>query len=274
MPSLDKLTTEGSFMGMFIGKSGDGKTCAAASFPRPILFLDFDSRIRGILGASWIDREGLGDVEFFPPKSKKQVYVQINEILDGVMDKCNSATNRYKTIVVGSMTSLTFGLLMDAIPLTHTAESGHKKGKTVGTLPMAGPEDYGFEATGSYSFLAYLRALMSHPNGPKNIIVDAHIVDRWGKPVNERGVKDTYAESIIIGEKLSLRDKISENIQIYFDHVFRFSRQDYGDSVKHFVQFRTDLARTAYAALPDGKVDITGKDFYKTMRSYIEGTQK
>ena len=56
MPRATNLTPESRFMGLFIGPSGCGKTVAECSFPGPIKVLDFDGRIRGILGAAWLDK--------------------------------------------------------------------------------------------------------------------------------------------------------------------------------------------------------------------------
>jgi hypothetical protein len=100
----------------------------------------------------------------------------------------------------------------------------------------------------------------------QNIIVSAHIVDRYGKPP---GANNEYADSVVIGEKLSLRDKISENVQIYFDHVFRFDREEIGNRIQFTVKFWSDIARTSYK-LPEGKHDITGKNFYEFMRGLTQ----
>ena len=262
MPSLDQLEVGASIFALFIGKSGSGKTCAAASFPGPIKFLDFDGRIRGILGANWIDRKGLGEVIQFPPDPKKPTYIKVSEIIETDLAFCNMGKYPFKTLVLGSLTAQTFSFLSDAKAITHAGN----KGKSLGKLPMAGPEDYGFEATGTYQMLAGLRSLYEHPNGPKNVIIDAHIVDKWGKPIKDNGDTDTYAASEVVGEKLSLRDKISENVQIYFDHVWRFDSRMVGNEPHHYVSFRTDLARTSFANLPNGQVDITGKPFYQELK--------
>ncbi|MGH7238447.1 MAG: hypothetical protein ACREHG_00115, partial [Candidatus Saccharimonadales bacterium] len=97
------------------------------------------------------------------------------------------------------------------------------------------------------------------------IIVSAHIVDRYGK----RDPADKYSESVVVGEKLSIRDKIGENSLIYFDHVFKFEREDMGRSVRHTCQFNGEIARTAFPNLPNGKVDITGVNFYEKLMQKV-----
>ncbi len=130
---------------------------------------------------------------------------------------------------------------------------------------MAGPEEYGYEATGTYAIMAFMRSLPI-----PNVIVTAHVVDRYGKPMGANGKVDSYAESVVIGQKLSLRDKIGANVPSYFDHIFEFDKREVGDSVKYFVRFRSSLARTSFEKLPDGWIDITGKDFYQYLQEKIK----
>jgi hypothetical protein len=261
MPNASQLSPDNRFIALFVGPSGSGKTCAGCSFPGPIKVFDFDGRIRGILGAPWLTestRSGI-DYTYYPPRVGKQTtptYQKINDECESMLVEVQQNNFRYKTILVGSMTSYTFSLLCDAIPFTHA----DNKGKKLGTISMAGPEDYGFEATNAYNFLAFLRSIPG-----VNIIVDAHIVDRYGKA----DPNDKYSERIVVGEKLSIRDKIGENIMIYFDHVFRFDKQ--GDINERFtVQYRGGLARTSYAKLPNGIRDVTGKNFYEDMMGQIK----
>lgn len=267
MPDLSEINPEDRFVGLFVGKSGDGKKGAAASFPHPIKYYDFDGRVRGILGCPWVVSKGI-TVEPFPPRAKENIVDRVNRECDLISAEINSGRFIYKTIILGSLTGETNAMMQGALAITHatgiqTQGPGQpqSKGKFLGSLRMPGPEDYGYEAQGTYQFLSFLRSLPGI-----NLIVTAHIVDKYGKKTDDDGnVIDPYAESTIIGEKLSLRDKISENSLIYFDNVFRFRRQLANDNttVKHYVRFRSDIARTIYPELPNGDVDITGKDFYK-----------
>ena len=156
-------------------------------------------------------------------------------------------------------------MLTQGIQVTHnpTGRSGETaRGRFLGSVAMAGPEEYGYEAQTTYDILSALRTLPI-----PNIICTAHVVEKYGK----ENPNDKYSPTVIVGEKLSLRDKISANIGIYFDHIFRFDREMMGGEERFFVQFRGDLACTSYAELPPGKLDITGKDFYKFMMSFIKG---
>lgn len=255
------LTAENRFLGFFVGNKSSGKTCAAASFRKDnsqwIEFLDFDGRIRGLLGAPWIDRTNI-TYDYFPPKERGMVE-RLNNKLETYMIAANVGQPLPHTLVVDSLTSECLSMIQQALPMTHslnTTTDQKKSGKYLGTTRMAGPEDYGFEATVTYGIMAFLKSIPI-----PNVIVTAHWVDKFGKTDPD----NPYADSVVIGKKLSVRDKIGVNVTIGFDHIFDFSKVN----GKHFVEFRSDDASTSYAELPTGLVDITGKNLYETMMGYV-----
>ena len=261
MPMASNLTPESRFMALFIGPKHSGKTVAACSWlsdnkSKRIKVLDGDGRIRGILGAPWVEKDRI-DYDYFPPKvagSSDTFFQRVNEDLDALLSTIRNGRSPYETYVCDSATAFTKNLILDAIPLTH----GDGKGKRLGTVNMAGPEDYGFESTGMDSYLSFLRSL------PINVIMTAHVIDKFDKPMIQQGgkqVKDAYADSIKVGEKLSLRDKISANMSIYFDHIFRFDRQVVYEQEKFYVEYISDIACTSFPGLKPGKYEITGKNF-------------
>jgi hypothetical protein len=269
MPNAGSLTTDSRFCALFVGPKHSGKTVAACSFikdnPDPlkdkIKVLDFDGRIRGILGAPWIDRKMI-DYEYYPPRlgiKTATVYEKLNSDLETMLLQYQVGQSVYNTIIGDSLTAECFALMCDAVPMTHKTEQGKDKGKRIGTMNMPGPEDYGFEAAGTYSFLAFLRSFPA-----QNVIVTAHIVDKFGK----LNPDDKYSESVVVGEKLSIRDKIGTNIGIYFDHIFRFERRMIGYEEHFFVRFISSIACTSFQGMPTEEIDITGKNFYKTMLEY------
>lgn len=253
------LTEDFRFFALFVGDSGSGKTVAEGSFPQPIDFEDFDGRIRGLLGAPWINRDKI-TYDTYPPRYKGALitgdpnYMKISNKLGMQMQMMQTGNLKLETKVIDSLTSETFSMLCDAMPHTHEGS----KGKKIGQMPMSGPEDYNFEATGTYDLMSALRA-MKVPN----VIVSAHLIDRFGKSDPD----NPFSESIVIGKKLSVRDKIGTNVQIYFDHIFVFERE--GD--RFYVTFKgSGMARTSYASLPAGRHDITGKHFYNYMMSFVK----
>lgn len=265
--SAENLTSTDRFLALFVGPKHCGKTVAACSFLDPnssnyVEVLDFDGRIRGINGAPWIDKKRVR-YTYYPPKvtaTQTPTYIKINTDMEALLVKCTIGQNDIETLVGDSLTAETFAMLCDAIPLTHKGEHDKVRGKHIGVLNMAGPEDYGFEATATYNLLAFFRSLPI-----KNIILTAHVVDKYGKA----DPNDPFSETVVTGEKLSLRDKISTNISIYFDHIFRFDRRMYGSEERFYVTFRSNIACTSYAKLPTGEVDITGKSFQDVLKGYI-----
>src|ERR1041385_5425673 len=253
MPKLSDRTPGKRFIGLFVGRSGSGKTVAEASFPGDKHFMDFDGRIGGLEGVDWIDRDKI-TYDYYPPRDRELIS-KVNKKLDAWLVASSVGQHVPETLITDSITSETYAFLCQAIPLTHH----NGQGRSIGPLAMPGPADYGFEAQNTYDYMSFLRSLPIN-----NIIVSAHYVDRYGKA----DPSNPYSENIVIGKKLSVRDKIGENIQIYFDHIFELEREVINDREKFFVTFRGDLARTSYSWLPEGRHEITGKNFYEFMNSF------
>jgi hypothetical protein len=274
MPLATSLTHEGLFKALFVGPKHSGKTVAACSWlsedeKKFMKVLDADGRIRGILGAPWIKKERI-HYDYFPPRAagaNQTFYERLNSDLEVLLTQVGTGKNVYETYVADGLTSVCKNFVIDAVPLTHA----DGKGKKLGTLNMVGPEDYGFESTSVDSYLSFLRSL------PMNVIVTAHVVDKYDKPLitdtRGRTYKDTYADSIKVGEKLSLRDKIGTNISIYFDHIFRFDRRIVNGKERFFVEFIGDLACTSFPGLESGTYDITDVDFRKFVLDKVQGGQ-
>ena len=269
MPTASSLSLEKNIKALFVGPKHSGKTVAACSFltkgsQRRLRVLDGDGRIRGILGAPWIERDRI-DYDYYAPRvagNTTTFFERVNQDLEAMLVEINSGKCMYETYVGDSLTAFCRNLVLDAIPLTHASNSGGRdKGRKIGTMNMAGPSDYGFESTGADAYLAFLRSI------PLNVIVTAHVVDKFGK-VNP---DDPYSETIVVGEKLSLRDKIAANSSIYFDHIFRFDRKMVGGQEKFFVEFISDIACTSYSNLKPGKFDITGVNFYEFLMDKVKG---
>lgn len=262
MPLLKDRIPENRFIALFVGKSGTGKTVAGCSFPKPLHADDFDGRIGGAQDLPFQNTDGI-DYDYYPPKEKnlitnidKRLTVYLNNAL--IMTKGLGGSDFPKSWLCGSLTNLTFAFLSQAIDFTH--ESG--KGRIVGGINLSGPEDFKLEAQATYNYLAFLKSLPI-----QNIIFDAHLIDRYGKIDPE----NPFSESVVIGEKLSIRDKIGENIQTHFDHIFKFERESIADRDRYFVYFRANgIARTSYSWLPAGRQEWTGRNFYEFMMSFKE----
>lgn len=250
MPNAIDYKPDKRFFGLFVGRSGDGKSTALASFPKKLLDLDFDFRFAGIASAAKQGIISLDEIEYeqFNPRGGWDPIHNMNLQWDQWRMQ---GTFPYKTIGVESITSLT--------RLITLASHKEQKGKMIGKLRISGPGDFNFEAAGTHQFFDYLRIM------PCNIIASAHIVDRYGK----RPGASEYAPAEVIGEKLSIRDNLGENVLTYFDNVFRFSRSVSDGKTKYYVNFATDIAKNSYGIQP-GEHDITGKNFYDYFTELIK----
>lgn len=265
---------EQKFFAMFVGRHHSGKTVAEMSFPKPLQVEDFDGRITGGQ-VPWLDLKGI-KYEPWPPRMEGFIQ-KLNQKLENMlsaaqMQMMGSAAGDIislpKTHVTDSITNQTFAFIAHALGLTHEKEYEGKKikaGRWIGPIKMAGPEDYGLEAQATYDYFSTLRS-MPIPN----VIVSAHLVDMYGFAKDDEGNDLIYAPKIVTGQKLSIRDKIGENIQTMFDHVFKFERETVGQTDKFYVTFRGGIACSAFDWLPYGRQEWTKKPFYEFMMSFKE----
>ena len=265
MPQLSERSETNRFIGLFVGESGSGKTAAAASFPKPIHFDDFDGRIGGAQGLQWLPNLTGIDYDYYPPKQPGLI-PKLNSRLESMLNASIVQTRELiqlpTTHVTDSLTNMTYAFVCQALSLTHKPG---EKGKFIGdakngVIAMPGPEDYGLEAQATYDYIAFLKSLPI-----PNVIMSAHIIDRYGKA----DPSNPFADSVVIGEKLSIRDKISENIKSHFDHVFKFERITTGNLEKFYITFRGGIARSSYSWLPSGRQDITNQHFFSYMMKFL-----
>jgi len=259
MPSLDsylaKPKSEQKFLGLFVGRSGDGKSVAAASFPRPMMILDFDFRISGIEGGvSSKCLENTSGIEYEQFNARTAAgYTKFDNLLVTWETMRQAGTFPYKTIVIDSMFSMSRVFLAQAHAVL--------KGKFIGSLRMSGPGDYGFEVSATHQVFDFLRMLQC------NVICSAHTIDKYGKI----DPNDPYSSNEVKGEKLTVRDQLGESVQAYFDNVFRFSRDQGNNKLYYRVEFATDLAKNSYGIGP-GQHDVTNKNFHNYLTSLITPT--
>ncbi len=248
MPSLESRITkpQENFFGLFVGRSGDGKSVAEASFPRPLLVQDFDFRVDGIIGGiSAGCLKDISGIEYDQYNARDgKGFDLFNSKLEQLEIARKSGNFPFKTVNIDSLYSMCRILIV----ASHSLQSGKK----IGNLRMSGPGDYGFEVSGAHQIFDFLRML------PCNVICSAHIIDKYGKLDRTK----EYSESGVVGEKLTVRDQLGESILAYFSNVFRFSREVVNNKLRFYVEFSTDLAKNSYG-IGAGRYDITNKNFYE-----------
>lgn len=255
MVSINKIDPWGRFFGLFLGKSGHGKTSAACSWPKSVV-IDSDLRIRGALAAinGWNVHKDVF-VETIPPGG---TWNQLEKALETILNDIQKGKSDRKTLVIDSATTITRLLRNEGTLLSGGSRKNEYKDErgimVKSNLAIASPTAYGYESSGLDELVDILKAIPGI-----NVIFTAHITERYGKPP---GDGNEFAENIVIGERITLRDKVAENLLIHFDEVYRFEAKESAGKMKHFVNFRSDLARTTFTSLPMKPVEITGKDFY------------
>ena len=127
------------------------------------------------------------------------------------------------------------------------------------SLRVSGPADYKYEAEGMREFMSLLKGLNSGIFHVKiNQIFTAHIIPLWGKPEKD-GKEQAYAENVIVGSRIFLRDKILASIGTVFDEVYEFKKDSKN---RHLVQFNGELARSVLIPNDVKVYDITDLNFY------------
>lgn len=263
MPYVDELKPEKNLFALFVSRSGQGKTTAAASFPKPTV-MDFDGRIRGLIQTQHLLTDRIYFEQFLLPKAGWDV---IYKFLDEVRNNCIFNIKTVETLVPDSLTALTRLFLFEGSELMQGGRKVSKTPKDSNTgLRVFGPSDYNYESAATNQAFMIMRSLQQWIN----VICTAHIIPRYGKPPikdsygNETDKDNVYADSIEIGEKLALRDKIEAEILIYFNEVYQFEKENN----KFYVNFDSDLARSSLGL--KGRHDITNKNFYSFWKEQVE----
>lgn len=251
--TANDLKPDSRFFGLIVGESSSGKDCAIASFPKPMLILDSDMR-KGIMAAKkWIGEEAFRQIEIkiFPPTKG---FADYDKELNTLNSLFLAKACPIKTIVLNSLTSLDRIIMTDAFEFLGGNLVGPKDGTK---LRLSGPGDYKYERAAMLTIFDYLKGF------PCNIIIVGHTVPRYV----EKDPNSEYSERVQNGTRISLTEKLANDLLIYFDEAYEFFKSS--DGARHYVQFRTSIARTCYDSLPKERIDITGKNFHETWLSYI-----
>jgi hypothetical protein len=255
MPTLENVSPNPRIFALHVSESGDGKSDAAASYPGPFHQWDFDGRNEALLSKvkprGPLEPKDVSFTRFYP----KNGYEPFQDELNILEMQRISRQFPYGTCELASITSFNRALIVSS----HNIQ----KGKMIGKLRMSGPGDFNFEVSGMAQLMDQLEIF------PCNVIVSAHIIDKWGKPDTGNPEKDQYAANEKIGEKIALRDQPGAVLPSMFSNVFRFSRKVVSGQMKYYVNFATDLAKNSFG-IPPGEHDITGKMFYPYLQDLIK----
>lgn len=259
IPSVAQLSADKYNFILAVGDSGAGKTCAMSSWPGKTLVHDWDGRIRGLWGNPAYSEEDLKRVSVIQYKAGSG-FAEAEKQLDILEAQLNKGVCPYKNQVLDSVSSLGDELLSDGMKFTE----GERK---LGSLEITTIQDYLYES------IAFKQLLFEGVKWwPCNTFVTAHIIPKYGKAP---GKDNKYSDSVIIGEKILARDKISAKLPTYFDNVWEFRKDATYVPARYVCHFRnTSLSRTTFRNLPD-KIDWTyipgkqEKKFYDLIAEFL-----
>lgn len=253
------IKPDSRFFGLIVGESSTGKDCAIASFPKPMLILDSDLR-KGIIAArKWIPDEEFKQIHIEPFNPSKG-FADYDKKLMELESQFRTNSCPFKTIVLNSITSLDRIIMTDALEYQGGNVVGPKdaQGRLLGKgVRLSGPADYKYQKAAFLAIFDYLRSF------PTNVVIVGHTVPRY-----EETGDGQYSQRVQVGTRLSLTERLANDLLIYFDEAYEFSKSSDGRS--YYVQFRTSIARTCWDSLPYEKLNITGKNFYETWKSSLK----
>lgn len=278
MPTLNDLKPTENFVALIVGKPGCGKTSAIASFASkdaPMYVFDVDHRIAGLKGS----REWLGDSWnhiTYEQYDTRDGFKSIEKQFMIFADKCDKKNLEFKNIVLESVGSLAEMFLVDSQTMKGLApgtdfsklKTGEKAGaRIVGQINFPTPDDYNYGKRAFhilfYHYFTYFTKC--------NVFLSGWTTDRWIKDPN---ADSPYAPQIVSGSMLLATNKIASELPGYFDEIWEFDKRETGSKdknpVQHLVRFRSGLAKTSIPQLPNGEVDITGKNFKEELFKLIE----
>jgi hypothetical protein len=258
MANVHAIELGGRFMGLFISDNGNGKTVAAASFPGPIKFYDFDGRMQPVKlfypTRKDIEYDIVG-IENHPPTATYPGCISFMDFareFENLQDRCP-----WGTVVVDSITALT----ATSVGFQLGIKSKEGKGKKLSSgIQVPSWDEFNGETSVVQQILDIAKIL------PCNVIFTAHPVD---KSVDAGGGTLKKARSIA-----AYGTKTPSLVPIYFNEIYQFGIEPPlapDQPAQRFILTQPtgkDMAKTALPLPP--RIDITGKPLYPILQKYCK----
>jgi len=249
---------------LFLGRSGCGKSGAAASHPGKRFIHDIDYRFGGV-GSMIAQKMILSeDLEYEQYPNSAQGFSKFFKNLDkqAVDSVVPNRPNFPAMIQIDSVASF------NELLMKYAAAANANVGQTIQF--EAGPKirlthmgDYRFEINETRDILGKLKSL------PCTVIWTGHTIPRWGK---KEGA-DPYADNVILGEMLNARDKFAEDFVSRFDNVFVFDREELNSKMRFTVKFFSNLAKNTFGIGPGAHL-ITDIPFFVYFKELLKDPKK
>lgn len=215
---------------LIYGNSGTGKTCAACSWPIPILYLDFDSKVDSAAAFYADDKARLEQIEVRDLSSKME-HDPIEEMLK-IIDKelipqQKTGKMLYKTLVIDSLTTFSSAVLNHIV---RTNPGIKRVVSKQGAQP--GMQDFGILKRELTKLIPGILSL------PLNVIMLAHV----------KTERDELTGEMIRGPHMD--GSFAADLPIYFKEVYR----TFVENKKYLAQTQSDArynCRTQIRGLPE-----------------------
>lgn len=229
MPKLSELKPEQNLKLLIYGNSGAGKTCTAAGFPYPMLYMDFDGKVDSAAAFYKNDKERLEniDVRDLSAKMSSDPIEEFIKIIGELAKQEKSGELQYKTVVLDSLTTFS------SLTLKHIVKTNpgiKRNASKQGMQP--GLQDYGILRREFERLITGLLGLDC------NVVMIGHIDTN----------KDELTGEIVRGPLLD--GSFAKSLPIYFKEVYRA----FVDKDTHLLQTKSDRkysCRSQIPGLPD-----------------------
>lgn len=247
MPALSEIKTESNLKILLYGNSGAGKTCFAAGFPGPILYLDFDGKVDSAAEFYKSDPERLKIIDVRQLQQRLLMNPTANPIaeLGAIISKelvpAQKTGLAFKTLVLDSITTFS-SLTLNHIIMTNP---GIKRNMSAqGAQP--GLQDYGILKR---EFAKLIPGLLSLPC---NVVMLGHISTE----------KDENTGEVTRGPLMD--GSFAKELPIYFKECWRAYVDDKG---QHYAQTKSNASYACRSQIPTLPNPLPLK--YDELKKYI-----
>lgn len=189
--NLSEIKTEGNTKVLLIGPPGAGKTCFAATFPGPVLYLDFDNKVDSAALFHRNKPEMLKNIEVRQLSSEFGIdpIAEFNKLVQNeLVPQQKAGAMKYKTIVLDSISSFSHAALMHILQTNPGI-----KGVITAQGKMTDQTHYGVLLREFKRLIPGLLAL------PCNIVMCAHVdtyKDTNGVIIREAAMDGSYSQKL------------------------------------------------------------------------------
>lgn len=244
---LSEVKTEGNLKILIQGDSGIGKTCLASSFPKKMLYLDFDNKVDS--AAAFMKSKGLSadmeliEVETLAPNLSISPIEQLTKIItEKLIPQQKAGKMEFSTLVLDSITTFSTATLQHIVK----TNPGIKRNETK-QGPQPGLQDYGILRREFQRLIPGLIGL------PCNVIMLAHVAIE----------KDEFTGQVL--RHAMMDGSFAKELPIYFKEVWRMYIKD----GRRMAQTQSDSMFNCRSQIPGLPAHLDVTDGYEAIKKYI-----